>query len=191
MGVKYTQKMVEDMVTAAREQGREEVLEARKYAGLMPDVAPLRKAQDMRREIEEAARSSQREADEVARGYLLGEYSRGYAAMSGHRSCPCCFVEPCSPRCACSMPNSSTPCVRCCRYGSVEQRVAVARYIVGREKSWGEKDVVRDALKLLVATVDAYISERDNPAPDYAHRHSLRERLKKVLAETRGYVEEP
>jgi hypothetical protein len=187
----YTKKQVEDMVAAAREQGREEVLEARKYAGLMPDVAPLRKAQDMRREIEEAARVSQDKADIVARGYLLDEYGRGYATMSGHRTCPCCFVEPCRPRCACSTPSSSTPCVRCCRYGSVEQRVAVARYIVGREKTSGKKDVVRDALKSLVVAVDEYISERDNPAPDYAHRHSLRERLKKVLAETRGYVEEP
>ncbi len=35
----------------------------------------------------------------------------------------------------------------------------------------------------LAHAADEYLKEVDNPAPDYAYRHLLRERLRKALAE--------
>ena len=35
----------------------------------------------------------------------------------------------------------------------------------------------------LAKTVDEYLKEVDNPAPDYLYRQTLRERLRKALAE--------
>ncbi len=45
------------------------------------------------------------------------------------KSCPCEYeeVEPCHYVCTCRNPVMSGGCQRCCRYGSLEQRVARAK----------------------------------------------------------------
>lgn len=43
-----------------------------------------------------------------------------------HGGCPCRYVEPCDPSCTCVTPVSSFGCLRCCSYGSREQRKAMA-----------------------------------------------------------------
>ncbi len=35
----------------------------------------------------------------------------------------------------------------------------------------------------LAKAVDEYLKELDNPAPDFSHRRTMRERLRKALAE--------
>lgn len=49
-----------------------------------------------------------------------------------NRGCPCLYVEPCHPRCTCVTGGSSVGCARCCRYGSLEQRTSMAKYLVER-----------------------------------------------------------
>ena len=49
--------------------------------------------------------------------------------------CPCRWTTPCTPRCTCVTPGSSTGCARCCRYGSDEQRRARAQVILAAEKA--------------------------------------------------------
>ena len=48
------------------------------------------------------------------------------------KSCPCEYeeVEPCHYVCTCRNPVMSGGCQRCCRYGSLEQRVARAKRLV-------------------------------------------------------------
>ncbi len=41
--------------------------------------------------------------------------------------CPCLLVEPCHKQCSCAKPVMSYGCHRCCSYGSIEQRVAMAK----------------------------------------------------------------
>lgn len=40
--------------------------------------------------------------------------------------CPCLLTEPCSDQCTCVDSFSSRGCMRCCKYGSLEQRKAAA-----------------------------------------------------------------
>lgn len=57
-------------------------------------------------------------------------------AVPPSRGCPCTYGNPCSDRCTCAVPSSSTGCLRCCRYGSEEQRRAAAdRIIAAAERS--------------------------------------------------------
>ena len=51
-----------------------------------------------------------------------------YAAGS---ACPCKHTAPCSDRCTCVDPLSSSGCLRCCSYGSPEQRKAQAERLSG------------------------------------------------------------
>ena len=50
---------------------------------------------------------------------------------SNHTGCPCTYTEPCHPRCACVSPASSRMCLRCCSYGSLEQRTKRAEILAG------------------------------------------------------------
>ena len=47
----------------------------------------------------------------------------------GNRSCPCTQTTPCQPHCTCVDGISSHGCLRCCRYGSREQRRARAEWL--------------------------------------------------------------
>lgn len=54
----------------------------------------------------------------------------------GRGSCPCEFlevVEPCNPQCSCRNEVMSGGCRRCARYGSREQRLAMAKRLVAME----------------------------------------------------------
>lgn len=52
------------------------------------------------------------------------------------RACPCLYLEePCHPRCTCTMGGSSTGCMFCCTYGSLEQRKAAAKRIAQKIKA--------------------------------------------------------
>ena len=48
--------------------------------------------------------------------------------------CVCTMAEPCQPNCTCAKPYMSHGCLRCCRYGSEEQRKAMAAKLVAQEK---------------------------------------------------------
>lgn len=49
--------------------------------------------------------------------------------------CPCEFpeLEPCKKTCSCRNGHMSGGCRRCCQYGSREQRLEAARYLVRME----------------------------------------------------------
>jgi hypothetical protein len=47
-------------------------------------------------------------------------------------ACPCLHTTPCHPRCTCVNGFSSSGCLRCCSYGSKEQQVAKAKWLVER-----------------------------------------------------------
>lgn len=57
-----------------------------------------------------------------------------YRSVSGdvwaRPGCPCRYVEPCDPSCTCATPVSSFGCLRCCSYGSREQRKARALELI-------------------------------------------------------------
>ena len=42
--------------------------------------------------------------------------------MNTDNGCPCCYTDPCRPGCACVDSTSPHGCLRCCRYGSLEDR---------------------------------------------------------------------
>ena len=49
-----------------------------------------------------------------------------------NRGCPCHYLdEPCKPRCTCLNQGSSSGCIYCCTYGSIEQRKTHAEWIAG------------------------------------------------------------
>lgn len=58
--------------------------------------------------------------------------------------CPCKYVEPCQEVCSCVTLVSSHGCLRCCRYGSIEQRTSAAKQIA---TSIDENASLREQLK--------------------------------------------
>lgn len=48
-----------------------------------------------------------------------------------HEGCPCLYVTSCCESCTCANPLLSGGCLRCCRYGSLEQRKATAQRLAG------------------------------------------------------------
>lgn len=62
--------------------------------------------------------------------------------MSETTGCPCTFpeLEPCSSSCTCREPSLSGGCQRCARYGSYEQRLNKARWLL-------EQDALRARLR--------------------------------------------
>jgi hypothetical protein len=70
--------------------------------------------------------------DEVADG--LRPHSPGADEIAAalpieRRSCPCLYVDPCRPSCTCASSWMSGGCDRCCTFGSLEQRKAIARHL--------------------------------------------------------------
>ena len=53
-------------------------------------------------------------------------------ALHTSRFCPCLWTMPCHPQCTCICDFSSRGCMRCCRYGSNEQRRIRAELIATR-----------------------------------------------------------
>lgn len=51
------------------------------------------------------------------------------------RGCPCTLTKPCMDVCSCANMAHSGGCLRCCRYGSEEQRKARAEIIADAEKA--------------------------------------------------------
>lgn len=45
--------------------------------------------------------------------------------------CPCLYTTPCQPDCTCVRPMMSHGCRRCARYGSMEQKRAMAEFLAG------------------------------------------------------------
>jgi len=58
------------------------------------------------------------------------EAAKKYRVQSIKGGCPCLYVEPCSINCSCANQYMSGGCMRCCTYGSFEQRVAMAQHLV-------------------------------------------------------------
>lgn len=52
--------------------------------------------------------------------------SRTAVVKTARYSCPCELIEPCSTACTCSNSIMSGGCQRCCKYGSMSQRIAMA-----------------------------------------------------------------
>lgn len=59
-------------------------------------------------------------------------------------SCPCVHTTPCDERCTCVSPASSVGCVRCCRYGSDDQRRVAAERLA---RMPAEIELLRAALE--------------------------------------------
>ena len=53
--------------------------------------------------------------------------------------CPCLLVEPCSYACSCAKPTMSGGCMRCCKYGSMEQRISAAKQLATLQHNRGEQ----------------------------------------------------
>lgn len=61
--------------------------------------------------------------------------------MSEAGGCPCLYTDPCHPMCTCRQGHSSRGCLRCCSYGSIEQRTARAKVIADNEaRYWRESN---------------------------------------------------
>jgi hypothetical protein len=89
----------------------------------------------------------EREHWEIEAGYGPGEYQKAcrrrvdicnlalaaapaeQAAPSPTTGCPCTLTTPCGPNCTCSNPDLSGGCLRCCSYGSLDQRKAMAMWL--------------------------------------------------------------
>lgn len=62
---------------------------------------------------------------------------RDAAPMPPARACPCLHTTPCQPDCTCVTPVMSAGCLRCCSYGSPDQRQAMAKHLASAiDKSW-------------------------------------------------------
>lgn len=84
-------------------------------------------------------------------GYIAGrDASPTPDRVTGNGNCPCVILnEPCTPQCSCTNPVLSGGCLCCARYGSDDQRQAVARIL---------KTSVADHARLRVAKM-----RRENP----------------------------
>lgn len=54
--------------------------------------------------------------------------------QNNENDCVCTRAEPCQKNCSCAKPLMSHGCLRCCRYGSEEQKKAMALRLVAQEK---------------------------------------------------------
>jgi hypothetical protein len=59
-----------------------------------------------------------------------------------HQACPCLHTTPCHDNCTCVNGWSSSGCLRCCSYGSSEQRKAHAEYLVKREEQLKQAEII-------------------------------------------------
>lgn len=64
--------------------------------------------------------------------------------------CPCTIVKPCHPRCTCANGYYSYGCRRCARYGSEDQRRAMAEWLA---------NVIDAALADIAAEIGAALPE--------------------------------
>ena len=62
-----------------------------------------------------------------------------FDAVTAERACPCLYTTPCHERCTCVNQVSSIGCRRCCSYGSMEQRKAMAERLVNAERETVER----------------------------------------------------
>lgn len=76
------------------------------------------------------------------------------------RACPCLYGNPCSPKCTCVERISSFGCLRCCTYGSMEQRTNKAARLTA-ERAVREKlvDVCRIAIQSYGLLVAAHVND--------------------------------
>ncbi len=51
------------------------------------------------------------------------------------KSCPCHYITPCSDNCTCAKSYMSGGCMRCCSYGSIEQRQRKAEWLAEKIKA--------------------------------------------------------
>ena len=63
--------------------------------------------------------------------------------MTAKRSCPCLYLkQPCHDRCTCVNLMSSSGCLNCCTYGSLEQRTRRAE-ILNEIRLFAEQEVAK------------------------------------------------
>ena len=102
------------------------------------------------------------------------------------QSCPCAYTTPCHERCTCINPLSSSGCRRCCMYGSVEQRTAMAERLARPHPPLSAEEMEAVA-KLLTQTPDPVAMERAGFAA-YPWLVTARAAIDRLLAasETQG-----
>lgn len=119
----------------------------------------------------------------------------------GNSSCPCTHGEPCSSQCTCANGVMSGGCYRCCRYGSPEQRKAMAEDIIKRERI--ARDLAVAAKEMLEAQwsymCNGQIGPEGGPfepalhtigcynCPECKRRMAAVEQLEKILKEIKNY----
>lgn len=68
------------------------------------------------------------------RELMTFELARYFTALIREADgCPCLLVEPCSYACSCAKSTMSGGCMRCAKYGSMEQRLNAASRLAALE----------------------------------------------------------
>lgn len=71
---------------------------------------------------------------ELEKGELAARERMAELERIPHQSCSCLHTTPCQENCTCINGWSSAGCLRCCSYGSGEQRKAKAEHLVKQEQ---------------------------------------------------------
>jgi hypothetical protein len=91
------------------------------------------------------------------------------APAAAPTGCPCTLTTPCGPNCTCSDIDLSGGCLRCCAYGSLEQRKAMAVWLASKPNPGSHYS------KLPATTATDNPKGADAPAEAAAHTdHPLR-----------------
>jgi len=89
-------------------------------------------------EIEEIRATMGEANQQMGRATAARDHYRSIAEVGVYAAgsaCPCKHTAPCSDRCTCVDPLSSSGCLRCCSYGSPEQRKAQAERLAACEEA--------------------------------------------------------
>jgi len=92
------------------------------------------------------------------------------AAPEIDEGCPCTLIEPCSVNCTCANPIMSGGCLRCCRYGSLEQRTAQAQRLTGEiTEAMVEQAALVRGLVVRVGELEEKVAELESDASQFDH----------------------
>lgn len=109
-----------------------------------------------------------------------------------NNSCSCHLTEPCSYACTCNNSLMSGGCERCCAYGSLEQRKAMAIKIATMYKNMKEPPQYKFALREDLKDQKEFLPTRAEPlATGWDVRVALENGVKELIVSPMDYVKIP
>lgn len=111
---------------------------------------------DLRSLFAKAEKSREWDREQFRQGVDAWQKRIAEAEKQESRGCPCTLTKPCMDVCSCANMVYSGGCLRCCRYGSEDQRKERAEIIANVEKQAAHhKELLMLAAPILDAVDDA------------------------------------